>query len=530
MNNPQVIDVLIIGAGPSGSALAIDLVRRGLDVRIVDRSPHAFDGSRAKGIQPRSLEVLEDLGALDDVLAGGDIYPKLGLHAGPVGVPWKMFPHKEATPDVPYPNTWLIPQFRTDRALHARLSALGRGIEFSKELTELTQGEDTVVAKVVSADGVEEIAARYAVGADGGSSAVRNQLGIGFAGTTDESDRVLIVDASVSGLARNRWHMWPGLGGKLIGACPLPDSDMFQWMIRLTPDEKPPQEIGAIIDRIHSHTRNRHIQLHKIHWKSVFRPNIRLAEHYGRGRVFLAGDAAHVHTPAGAQGLNTGMQDGYNLGWKLAQVLAGADATLLDTYEAERQPIAAGVLGLSTEKWGGIAKLDPSSMKRGKDEQQLALTYYGGPLAPADGESTGMLRVGDRAPDAELLGADGTETRLFDVFRGPDFTAIAYGPGAARDLEHLAWPTTGAQLKRLTVGSAAGDGLTFTDPKNTLQSAYGLTGDTLLLIRPDGYIGHIATRDFLTTTQTAVRAMTPPARSRTMSQQSRTSPGSGATE
>ena len=112
MNNPQVIDVLVVGAGagPSGSAVAIDLVRRRLVVRIVDRSPHAFEGSRAKGVLPRSLEVLEDLGALKDVLAGGSDYPKLGIHAGPLAVPWKMFPHKEATPDVPYPNTWLIPQ------------------------------------------------------------------------------------------------------------------------------------------------------------------------------------------------------------------------------------------------------------------------------------------------------------------------------------------------------------------------------------------------------------------------------------
>ncbi|MCI3276860.1 FAD-dependent oxidoreductase [Streptomyces cylindrosporus] len=509
MNRPHVIDVLVIGAGPSGSALAIDLVRRGLDVRIVDRSARAFDGSRAKGIQPRSLEILEDLGALDDVLAGGSVYPKLGLHAGPLAVPWRMFPHKKATADVPYPNTWLIPQFRTDRALHSRLGELGLKVEFGCELTELTQGEGAVVARVAGADGTEEIVARYVVGADGGSSAVRKQLGVGFVGTTHESDRVLIVDASVTGLARDRWHMWPGPGGKLIGACPLPHSDMFQWMIRLAPDEEPPSKKEDLLRRIHDHTRDRRIQLHDVHWTSVFRPNIRLAESYGRGHVFLAGDAAHVHTPAGAQGLNTGMQDGYNLGWKLGQVLAGADATLLDTYEAERQPIAAGVLGLSTAKWGGIAKLDPSSMKRGKDEQQLALTYYGGPLAPADGMRTATLRVGDRAPDAELLRADGTGTRLFDVIRGPDFAALAYGPGAARDLEQLAWPTKGAQLKRLVVGPTATDSFAFSDFKNTLRRAYGLTGDTLLLIRPDGYIGHIATSDFLTTTQTAARAMTP---------------------
>ncbi|MFI0539481.1 FAD-dependent oxidoreductase [Streptomyces sp. WSLK1-3] len=513
MKNPHVIDVLVVGAGPSGTAVAIDLVRRGLDVRVVDRSPHAFDGSRAKGIQPRSLEVLEDLGALDEVLAGGSTYPRLGIHAGPLAVPWKMFTHREATPDVPYPNTWLIPQFRTDRALHARLSELGREIEFGRELTGLTQDEDTVAATVAGtvagADGTEEIVARYVVGADGGSSAVRKQLGIGFVGTTDESDRMLIVDASVTGLARDRWHMWPGRGGRFIGACPLPHSDMFQWMIRLKPDEEPPAKPDDILQQIHSRTRDRRIQLHDIHWTSVFRPNIRLAKDYGRGRVFLVGDAAHVHTPAGAQGLNTGVQDGYNLGWKLGQVLAGADPALLDSYEAERQPIAAGVLGLSTEKWGGIAKLDPSSMKRGKDEQQLALTYYGGPLAPADGMRTSTLRAGDRAPDARLLRADGTGTRLFDLYRGPHFTALAFGAAAARDLQALAWPTDGAQLKRLTVGATAADGLALTDPENTLKGAHGLDGDALLLIRPDGYIGHIATRDFLTTTQSAARAMTP---------------------
>lgn len=519
MNDNQVIDVLIVGAGPSGSALAIDLARRGLDVRIVDRSAHAFDGSRAKGIQPRSLEVLGDLGALDDVVAGGGPYPKLGIHVGPIAVPWKMFTNKEATSDVPYPNTWLIPQFRTDRALHTRLRQLGREIEFGTELTGLTQHADSVVATVAGPDGVEEIAARYVVGADGGSSAVRKQLGVGFVGSTDETDRMLIVDASVTGLARNRWHMWPRPGGRFVGACPLPDSDMFQWMIRLRPDEEVSLDKGDIVARIHAHTHDKRIQLNEIHWTSVFRPNIRLAESYRRGCVLLAGDAAHVHTPAGAQGLNTGMQDGYNLGWKLAQVLAGADAALLDTYEAERQPIAAGVLGLSTQKWGGIAKLDPSSMKRGKDEQQLALTYYGGPLAPADGDRTSTLRVGDRAPDAELLGADGARLRLFDAFRGPHFTAIAYGTGAARDLERLDWPATGAQLRRLTVGP----GHAFTDNTDTLRSAYGLTGDTLLLIRPDGYLGHIATQDFLATTRTAVGAMTP----RTEAEPSRPFPAAG---
>jgi 2-polyprenyl-6-methoxyphenol hydroxylase-like FAD-dependent oxidoreductase len=154
-------------------------------------------------------------------------------------------------------------------------------------------------------------------------------------------------------------------------------------MIRLEPDARPPADEEEITRYIRKGTGNKRLTVHDVTWKSVFRPNIRLADAFRKGPVLLAGDAAHAHTPAGAQGLNTGVQDSYNLGWKLAQVLAGAPADLLDTYEAERQPIAAGVLGLSTRKYKGFSKLHPSSIKRGKDEQQLAITYRGGPLAPS---------------------------------------------------------------------------------------------------------------------------------------------------
>lgn len=506
------IDVLIIGAGPTGMTLAIDLARRGLHIRVIDKAAHPFDGSRAKGIQPRSLEVLDDLGALDDVLAGGSLYPLHGIHLGPLTIPWRMLPQRQPSAAVPYPNTWLIPQARTDRALHAQLQHLGRDVEYSKQLVELTQSRDWVAAAVASDDAAEEITARYAVGADGGSSVVRKQLGVQFVGSTDEQDRMIIVDAAATGLSGNRWHAWPGRGGRFIAACPLPHSELFQWMIRLAPDEEPVLDEVALTERIRSHTRNRRITLRDIAWKSVFRPNIRMVERYRCGRVFLAGDAAHVHTPVGAQGMNTGMQDAYNLGWKLAQVLAGADDRLLDSYEAERLPIAAAVLGLSTRKYEAISKLDPSSIRRGKDEQQLKLTYRGGPLAPADGDRTKTLRVGDRAPDAHMVGPNGRRVRLFDSYRGPHFTAIAYGARAADDLDRLTWPSTGAKLKRIVVDTdtdATRPGCTFTDSERIFRQIYGLTGDTLLLIRPDGYIGHIATQNRLAATHTAAHALTP---------------------
>ncbi|WP_370964594.1 FAD-dependent oxidoreductase [Amycolatopsis sp. cg9] len=488
----ETLDVLIAGAGPAGTTLAIDLARRGLAVRIVDKAPHSFEGSRAKGIQPRTLEVFDDLGVLDDVLAGSSDYPRLGIHLGPVTVPWRMFRNRDRTAEVPHPNTRLMPQYRTDSVLHDRLERLGGKVEYGRELLGFAQDGTSVTATVTGDSGTERITARYLVGADGGSSAVRKHLGVGFLGETREGDRMLIVDAVTTGLPDHRWHVWPGAQGRFVGACPLPHTDLFQWMIRLSPGEEPPDGEDAITRRIRAHTRNRHLAVRDIRWRSVFRPNIRLAEAYGRGRVFLAGDAAHVHTPAGAQGLNTGIQDAYNLGWKLAQVLAGADPRLLDSYEAERLPIAAGVLGLSTKKYEGIAKLDPAGLRRGKDEQQLALTYHGGPLAPGGTDRTATLQVGDRAPDNELSGS-----RLFDAYRGPHFTLVACGSEAAAASDELGWPAAGAPLRRITVDA------------RHFRRSYGIEGDTLLLVRPDGYLGHIATRDFLGSTRAAARAMTP---------------------
>jgi len=495
VTSPRTLDVLVVGAGPAGSALAIDLVRRGLDVRVIDKSAGSFKGSRAKGIQPRTLEVLEDLGAAAAVMAGGSMYPLLGIHVGRLAVPWRMFKNRDATSDVPYPNTWLVPQFTTDAALHDRLAELGCAIDFDTELTGFTQGSAPVTASLASASGVEEVRARYLVGADGGASTVRAHLGIDFIGETDEQDRILIVDAVTDGLSRDRWHVWPGIRGQFVGACPLPGSDVFQWMIRLSPDEVPPEQLAEVNQRIQARIKDSGVHLHDVRWRSVFRPNIRLAATYGRGRVFLVGDAAHVHTPAGAQGLNTGIQDAYNLSWKLGQVLAGADPALLGTYEAERQPIAAGVLGLSTKKYQGIGKLDPSSIKRGKDEQQLTLTYRGGPLA-RHGDHTPQLHVGDRAPDALLVDVHGRPARLFDAYRGPHFTAIAVGDGAVGVLDELEWSSAGAGLARVVIDATSPHAdVALTDRAGTFRRAYGISADTLLVVRPDGYIAAIAAAD-----------------------------------
>ncbi|WP_339692724.1 FAD-dependent oxidoreductase [Celeribacter baekdonensis] len=501
MANKQTADVLIVGAGPTGSTLGVDLARRGVKVRIIDRNPQSFPGSRAKGIQPRSMEVLEDLGAIEDILSAGSIYPPLGIHIGPIRVPKKMMKIASATDAVPYPNTWLIPQFSTDAIIQRQLAPWGVQVEHNTQLVSLTQDDAGVTAIIDGPDGAVTERFQYVVGADGGSSKVRQQLDIAFPGKTDESDRMIIVDCKVEGLGRNHWHVWPWLKGAFAGACPLPNSDLFQVMIRLKPGEEPKLDAASLNTRWAKQTGSSRFRLYDIQWTTVFRPNIRLAEHYGRGRVFLAGDAAHVHTPMGAQGMNTGIQDAYNLGWKLGQVLAGAPADLLNSYEDERQPIAAGVLGVSTAKYEALGKLDPSAISRGKDEQQLSITYRAGPLGALEQEGSDKLRPGDRAPDARLQDTTGKPTRLFEALRGPHFTLLAYGPGAAADLAAVAWAGQGAPLKRVAIdaGPGAFSDLCLADAAGSFREGYGVDQSVLLLIRPDGYIATFAVHDRVAT-------------------------------
>jgi 2-polyprenyl-6-methoxyphenol hydroxylase-like FAD-dependent oxidoreductase len=499
MSKTHDVDVLVAGAGPTGSTLAADLLRRGLRARIVDKAPHAFEGSRAKGVQPRTQEVLEDLGVLAEARAEGGPYPLAGLHFGPVTVPWRMQQHSKATADVPYPNILLLPQHRTDAILHRLLERLGARVEYGVALEDFEQDADGVTATLSTG---ERVRARYLVGADGGASAVRDKAGLGFVGETDESDKTLIIDCTIDGLSRDRWHMWPRASA---GACPLPHSGQFQVMIRLKPDETPDLGHAVLADQFLARTGFR---LRDITWTSVFRPNVRLVDHYRLGRVFLAGDAAHVHTPAGAQGLNTGVQDAYNLGWKLGQVIAGAPVSLLDSYEAERLPVAAGVLGKSSELYQSLSNHRVGGLKRGDEERQLGLSYCGGPLAPAGAPATRKLHAGDRAPDAPCAGP-GT-SRLFEVLQGPHFTVLAFGHDATEALPGLPWPAEGAQLHRYAVrdGRRVDSGY-LSDATGQLASIYGVDGSTLVLIRPDGYIAAIITSDWVKSFAAATEPLTP---------------------
>jgi 2-polyprenyl-6-methoxyphenol hydroxylase-like FAD-dependent oxidoreductase len=208
---------------------------------------------------------------------------------------------------------------------------------------------------------------------------------------------MLVADVEVEGLDRRDWHLWPFVNGGAIGLCPLPSTSLFQFTSKAT------TAAPGIEAAVHQATGYR---VPRVAWSSIYQPAVRMVDRFRVGRVLLAGDAAHVHPPTGGQGLNTGVQDAYNLGWKLAHVARGGPDSLLDTYESERLPIAAAVLGLSKRL------LQKRSIKRGAATNQLALHYRTSPLS--SGVTYGSLHPGDRMPDARC--ADGS--RLFDHLRG----------------------------------------------------------------------------------------------------------------
>ncbi|MFJ9540479.1 FAD-dependent monooxygenase [Streptomyces sp. NPDC101225] len=451
----KTADVVIVGAGPTGLALGVDLARRGVDALVLEKADTLFPGSRGKGLQPRTMEVLEDLGVLEPVLAAGGPYP--------VGMIWRdgervgehvmLDPDafRNAAGDSAFTVPWMVPQWRTQEILSDRLVELGGRVDFGQEVTGLDQDATGVSLHLASGQGAR---ARYVVAADGGRSAVRRALGVGMTGETVDPNPVLVSDVRITGLDRDHWHLFPpgGEGDGHLAICPLAGTEDFQLVAQFPAGTAPDTSLEGIrkVAAARSHLAPEDIT--EVRWASEFRPRAALADRFRSGRVFLAGDAAHVHSPAGGQGLNTSVQDAYNLGWKLGAVLAdGARAALLDTYEEERRPIAAQMLGIST----GVHR---GEIARGAATMQLGLGYRESTLTEDTRPAADTLRAGDRAPDARLA-----EVRLFDAFRGPHWTLLALGTEA---------PPLAARSVRVVRGPA--------------RQPYG---QGLFLVRPDGYIG-----------------------------------------
>ncbi len=507
--------VLIIGAGPAGLMVGCELGRRGIASLIAEKDPLPPAGSRGKGLQPRTQEIFEDLGILAEVRALGGLYPPLQAHQqGKVVFEGRMDPLREATPDVPYPNVWMLPQWRTCDLLATRFAALGGDVRYSCELVSFRQDADGVTAVVRTGDGEQEVRAQYLVGADGGRSTVRGALAVEFDGETREQQRMIVADVRADGADRDYWHVWTGSAGGdagfRLGLCPLAGTDMFQLTSPVAAGARAPELTIAALQQIADAAAGPgQIHLTGVGWTSLWRANIRLARQFRAGRAYLVGDAAHVHSPAGGQGLNTSIQDAYNLGWKLAAVLTGAPAALLDTYEAERLPIAAEVLGISTRLHDKAVRQDPGALKRDDPElRQLNLGYRESALSQESRSAPGSVIAGDRAPDAPGNDASGEPVRMFTFLGGGATTLVAFGPSSTATAAEwitqrpaapvrgvVVTPSLASASEARTSGPA---GMTiFADTTGAAREAYGIgTGeDALLAVRPDGYIGLAADAD-----------------------------------
>ena len=489
MTEEFAADVLICGAGAAGLALAIDLARRGISFRLIEKMGGPFHGSRGKGIQPRTQEIFEDLGILDRLVAIGGSYPPERRHRDDGSyVDSDAMTHEPPTASEPYHLPLMVPQFLTEGLMRERLEELGHRPDFGRELVGFGQDADGVTAHVAGTAGDEILRVRWLVGADGGRSFVRHVLGIDFPGKT-LGVRAIVADVVLTGLTRDAWHRFnEGNMARQIAFCPLAGTGMFQIQGPIPLEGDIDLSVEGLAAMVAERTNRNDIHIQSVSWASAYSMNARLADRYRVGRVFLAGDAAHIHPPTGGQGLNTSIQDAYNLGWKLAAVADGAPETLLDTYEEERRPVAAAMLGLATKLLDALKRGD---MRRGREVHQLDIGYPESSLALEQPSRIGGLLAGDRAPDAPIRGAAGQSIRLFDLLKGAHWTLLGY------EVERGAVPPRRGM--HIHIFGSKGD---MFDDEGHFRDAYAPAAGDWILVRPDGYIGAIVASGDMETLET----------------------------
>ncbi|EWT04620.1 monooxygenase [Intrasporangium chromatireducens Q5-1] len=357
------VDVLVVGAGPVGLALALDVVAHGGTVRIVERRTDHRRPSRAMMVHPRTLEVLRPLGVVDALLARGDASPAADLHVGRRLVQVEL--GDLGWRGTAYPHLTMIRQLDVEEVLLAELHARGVEVEWGTGLDPRdgvpVSGTDGVRATVRSSSRAEQVDARFLVGADGTGSTVRQQLGIAWPGRYYAVE-VVLADVELCGDVRpGRLQVAVGAEG-LVFVFALGEG--APWRILATRPRRagtpglgeepvPTEQLQELLDRA-----GLDAVVSRVAWSSRIPLQHRLAQRFSAGRVFLVGDAAHSHSPAAAQGMNSGIQDATNLGWKLAHAAAadlGPDSPLVESYQLERRPVARQVLALTDTVFTGEA-------------------------------------------------------------------------------------------------------------------------------------------------------------------------------
>lgn len=518
----QPVPVLIVGAGVSGLVLATLLAKNDVPLRIVERLPSdgRTIGAKGSGVQPRTQELLEIMGIpYDELMASGMGSLDMRFYAPPDGMtPAKTFPLAErlpVDPTVPYPELVTVSQANLESLLLRQLDKYGVKIEYSTTLQSLSQDQDTVTA-VVKKDGLmERIDAKWLVGADGARGSSRKMLGVSYLGESRPGEKIFIADVTVAGnFPCDYWHAWGQFHTSAVGLLPLGGGDPTHFQLHLMGPEidfdkvKTPQDVK---DMFYTISNRKDIKIDQVRWMSTWTANVRLADRMQIGRCLLVGDAAHCHSPAGAQGMNTGLQDSFNLAWKLAAVTKGtAPSSLLSSYEAERFPVIAEMLQISNEMHSRLfahaapADGDPDPFHHPGSTHQLGVNYRHSTVifderhtqrgeAPAPYQRTGRLRAGDRAPDAPANGR-----RLFSLLGVQRHTALLFCPKGEDGglLPRLKQAMNGAWdvVAILPSGSKAipDAPYVFVDTDDVAFKAYEVGDDPLaFVVRPDGMIGAV---------------------------------------
>ncbi|KAI0314515.1 FAD/NAD-P-binding domain-containing protein [Amylostereum chailletii] len=546
--------VLVVGAGPSGLVAALTLRRNGVPVRLIDRRTIYHGAIRGTSIQPRTLELLELLGVLKDVLDISTPPYTMAIHGTGHEVVSDIQWADEAdpSPGIPYAGPINLHQSTFEEVLRKSVEKLGVTIELGVELLGYEQDVDAEGAVGGDSVGVrlrlpagEEVREEfeYVVAADGARGSTRRMLGLEFLGETKETDRMLVANTECTDIDREHWHRWGQFGKLVFFLKPVPPAPTFQ-IQSLGPDlpSPLPPDNDAIQKLFNAVSQSSNIQLRNSSWMSEWRANMRMVSRFSVGRVYLVGDSAHCHSPTGGQGTNTGITDAFNLTWKIALVHHKlSPPSLLESYASERMPVVAEMLNLtaqlhalafhaprrgamppSTLDARGAVQASADPMFRPKHVLQLGVNYRWSSIVREGREADGArdataehspygvagsrLRAGDRAPDAPALveGEGGRARRLFELIRGGSKHAILVFTSSVAPLPALdrycrlgvasvvVLHPQGAASHPAHVGE---DVRCFVDTAGHAYAGYEVEGRATMfvVVRPDGMIGAYAT-------------------------------------
>ncbi len=483
-------DVLIVGAGPTGLALACQLVRFGVDFKIIDKKESTTLYSKAIGVQARTLEIYEQIGLANELVMLGS--KSNGVQLVENGkVRGKIDLREFGKGLSPYPFLLIIEQEKHEKILYDHLRSKNTDVIWNTSLESFTQNENAVVAEIINEGGeTQTIESKYLIGCDGAHSVVRHGLNINFGGSTFER-LFYVADVEIDWEFEHEW-LYVNLGENTLTAF-FPMSGDKRWRVVGTfPEDSDKKEGEVLYEEIEQQVReDTHLEfdITQVNWFSVYKVHSRAVDKFSEGRCFLAGDSAHIHTPAGAQGMNTGIQDGYNLAWKLAAVLNdGADAGLLNTYNEERLPNAKSLLN-TTDRLFDLAASDEWYLTFFRMHilphvahfitdidafrkfifpliSQIGINYRNSSLSKNDGNF--KVKAGDRMPWFEINGLS-----VYDRFREPKFHVINFSTGESES-ELL----SKADIHSIQIS-------------NKIAEIFGYDEPFTVILRPDNYIGFI---------------------------------------